>query len=330
MRVFRRAIGLSLGIHLVALGWFGREISRRLMILTSPKLDAIPLRVDWIGTIVDPGSVVADSNAQKRNTIGSMRREDRKAGNVSAQKLFSLVSGNSGFAAQGTMPDVPGHITGSSGWYGISAHVVGSRLGMEGQMRLMPLFQAIQARIESSIDYPRELHESGQRGNVRIEFEVAPTGRLHGDFEDVEASNSYLKVYVLRVLEKVLQADYVPKPRDDFRYVRLQLVFDFDSSLERDNYDRVKLAYGHKLSRNVLSFHRRGEARRGFHASGGKVSADGSGGELSFDLGFDFDALFSKDVRKATRRIDWRPRLEAYRQDPWFTDRAHYSVEKTT
>lgn len=103
-------------------------------------------------------------------------------------------------------------------------------LGYEERAPLLPLFEALWARLDGALDYPRELVESRVEGVVALRFTVDERGALASDVTRVQASSTLLEAYVLSVVCACLEKGFEGPRRARRSRTPVQLVVDFATS----------------------------------------------------------------------------------------------------
>lgn len=196
----------------------------------------------------------------------------------------------------------------------------GDRNELSGSARVgrMGFLQAIHKKINDGLGYPRELHMSGQMGLVSIEIPVDG----HGVWVPrmgfrAKSANPYLKVYALRRLESLLAAPLEGTAIEVPKGFTLSVNIDFSPEPEADIYGKKRpTAYNGVKDLRLLFSRIAVVPRKGFKPD---LKASDVNGVVMNLLTFDIDALFSRDVRRATREVDWSSNLQRYKDDPWFT-----------
>lgn len=111
-------------------------------------------------------------------------------------------------------------------------------LPFEERVPLLPLFEAIWARLDAAIDYPKELVESRVEGSVAMRFTVDAKGALASDITLVHSDAVVLEAYVLSIVAASLEAGFAGPRRAERERTPVQLVVDFRTATELRTQDR--------------------------------------------------------------------------------------------
>ena len=112
------------------------------------------------------------------------------------------------------------------------------RLTFEDRVPLLPLFEALWAWLDTTIDYPQELLDSRIEGTVSLRFTVDSRGAIASDLQVVHSDSTVLEAYVLAIVASALERGFAGPRRAKRDRTPVHLVVHFRTSTDLRSQDK--------------------------------------------------------------------------------------------
>lgn len=181
-------------------------------------------------------TVVVEPGLRGRHERAKARGEGGRRGRIgkSAPKMSDLMVGDGP-----TVLDQRGKGEGAGSRKGSGlGQGAYDRLTFEDRVPLLPLFEALWAWLDTTIDYPQELLDSRIEGTVSLRFTVDSRGAIASDLQVVHSDSTVLEAYVLAIVASALERGFAGPRRAKRDRTPVHLVVHFRTSTDLRSQDK--------------------------------------------------------------------------------------------